>query len=214
MPRKLTISLTILFAVLGATIAVVGWTRAPEVMKGALVALSGTLFTATVTVLGWYGAYSFAKDKEDRARRLEIRLKYRAQQIGELYGPILSLIEQIFNVWTVRENILDHSAYTEEERMRVRELVWQRYFKPLHGEIATLLRTKLYLLEGDVQLKSFSDYLMHSTQEDCQHLLWSELSLDTSRVPPKAWPDAFREDVKSQLFALIEEHRSGLIGEP
>jgi hypothetical protein len=210
-PGKLAFALILsLTFVLGLTVTVVGWAHASDPIKGALIALSGTIFTATVTVLGWYGAYTYAKQKEDRARQLEIRLKYRAQQIGELYGPLASLIEQIFNVWTVRENILGHTAYSPEDDARVKEFVWQRYFKPLHNEIALLLRTKLYLLEGDVLPNSFRAYLEHSTQEDCQHLLWSELSLGTSQVPAKAWPDDFYENVKSQLVALIRDHRSGV----
>ena len=131
----------------GILVTFVGWTHASDPIKGGLIALSGTIFTAAVTVLGSYAAYTYSKEKEDQARRLEIRLKYRAQQIAELYGPLVSLIEQIFNVWTVRENILKHTAYTEADNARVREFVWRRYFRPLHGEIATLLRTKLYLLE-------------------------------------------------------------------
>ena len=190
-----------------------GWTHASDPIKGGLIALSGTIFTATVTVLGWYAAYTYAKQKEDQARRFEIRLKYRAQQIAELYGPLVSLIEQIFNVWTVRENILKHTAYTEANNTRVREFVWRRYFRPLHGEIATLLRTKLYLLEDSELPDSFRKYLEHSTQEECQHLLWSDLSLDTSEVPPKPWPSEFYENVKSRLTALMEEHRSGRIEE-
>jgi hypothetical protein len=114
----------ILFLLLfGTTIAIVAWTRAPASMQGPLIALCGTVLTATVTILGWYGAYTFAKQKEDHARRLEISLKYRERQIGELYGPLLSLIQQIFNVWDVRENILNHSQFNDDERTRVREFV-------------------------------------------------------------------------------------------
>jgi hypothetical protein len=65
-------------------------------------ALYPAILAAIVSILGWYVAYAYAKRREDRTRCLEIQLKYRQQQIQELYGPLLSLIEQIFNVWQVR----------------------------------------------------------------------------------------------------------------
>ena len=210
MQGRLTFALIAsLVVILGSTVVVLGW--APDHVKSAVVPLSGTVLTATVTVIGWYGAYTYAKQKEDRARRLEIHLKYRAQQIGELYGPLASLIEQIFNVWTVRENILRNSGYSAEDQARVRELVWRQYFKPLHAEIAALLRTKLYLLEGDALPDSFRAYLEHSAQEECKHLISNELLLATEAVPPKKWPDNFYPDVKDQLMSLIQDYRSGLV---
>lgn len=57
--------------------------------------LTPTLITVTITAFGWYVTYFYAKRKEDRTRRLEIQLKYKGQQIEQLYGPLFSLIEQI-----------------------------------------------------------------------------------------------------------------------
>jgi hypothetical protein len=69
-------------------------------------------------------------------------------------------------------------------------------------------------LEGDELAVSFRNYLQHSTQEDCQHQLWSELSLDASTTPAKEWPEAFYWDIKNRLSALVTEHRPGLISKP
>jgi hypothetical protein len=138
---------------------------------------------AIVTVSGWYVTYTYTKRMEDRRRRLEARLHYTSQQIEQLYGPLLSLIEQIFNVWSVRAKILENCDCSSEQNTAIRELIWRQYFTPIHVEIAALLRTKLYLLEGSNLPESFAKYLEHAMQEECQHLLWNQLQIDTSRVP-------------------------------
>ena len=165
-----------------------------------------------VTIMGWYATYAYAKRREDRTRRLEIHLKYRQRQIEELYGPLLSLIEQIFNVWQVRQNIIKASrdSLSSEQTQKVREFFWERYFAPLHSEIAALLKTKLYLLEGGLLPKSFSQYLEHATQEACQRRLWDELQIDTKHVRGQRWPDKFYEEVRDTLQLLMQRHQTGV----
>ena len=168
------------------------------------------LIAAAVTILGWYVTYAYARRRDDQTRRIEIRLKYQQRQIEELYGPLLSLIEQIFNVWQVRQSILNsndgHSS--AEQQDRIREFIYNEYFSPLHHEIATILRTKLYLLEGGQMPSTFALYLEHATREACQHRLRNELHIETSGGTP--WPQGFYEDVKITLQRLLEEHQGGL----
>ena len=168
------------------------------------------LITGAVTVFGWYATYAYAKMREDRTRRLDLLLRFRARQIEELYGPLLSLIEQIFNVWQVRENVLGGADHSVEDQRRIQAFFRQHYFTPLHQEIGALLRTKLYLLEGGRLPDSFTEYLEHATQEACQHRLWSELGIDTSKALGREWPDSFHDDVKRALDRLMKEHQSGL----
>lgn len=137
------------------------------------------IITGAVTAFGWYATYAYAKIREDRTRRLDLRLKFRARQIEELYGPLYSLIQQIFNVWGVRQNVLKGKSYSSDDARKIGEFFWQRYFTPLHQEIASLLRTKLYLLEGGRLPDSFREYLEHATQEACQHHLWQEMGIDS-----------------------------------
>lgn len=172
--------------------------------------IAPVLITGAVTALGWYATYAYAKMREDRTRRLDLLLKFRVQQIEMLYGRLLSLIEQIFNVWQVRENVLQGTAYSAEDQRRIREFFLQHYFTPLHQEIGALLRTKLYLLEGGRLPDSFTEYLEHATQEACQHRLWSELGIDSSKVPGRGWPQAFDKDAKTALDRLMAEYQTGL----
>jgi hypothetical protein len=168
------------------------------------------LITAAVTVFGWYATYSYAKIREDRTRRLDLLIKLRAQQIEQLYGPLLSLIEQIFNVWQVQENVLRGTSYAKDDQRKIRDFFWRHYFTPLHQEIRALLKTNPYLLEGGRIPESSTEYLEHATQEACQHRLWSELGIDTSKVKGRQWPQMFYKDVKSALDELMNDYQSGL----
>jgi hypothetical protein len=164
------------------------------------------LIAAAVTVLGWYVTYAYARRREDQTRRIELRLKYRQRQIEELYGPLLSLIEQIFNVWEVRQSILASTDSLDgASRDRVNEFIWKEYFLPLHHEIRHLLRTKLYLLEEDLMPETFSRYLQHSTQEECQHRIRNELQIKTYGGMP--WPKGFYEDVKQTFEKLMADYQ-------
>jgi hypothetical protein len=168
------------------------------------------LITGAITIVGWYVTYAYTKSREDRTRRLDIALKLKARQIEELYGPLLSLIEQIFTVWQVRQNILAGDRHTGDDQRRVREFFWKLYFSPLHEEIGALLRAKLYLLEGGHVPTSFEEYLEHSTQEACQHRIWAELAVDTSAVQGRKWPADFHEDVKGAFNRLMAEYQAGV----
>ncbi|HXH72176.1 MAG TPA: hypothetical protein VNI58_05110 [Mariprofundaceae bacterium] len=168
------------------------------------------LITGVITIFGWYATYAYAKLREDRTRRLDLFLQLRARQIEELYGPLLSLIEQVFNVWQVRENVLRGTSCSEEDQRKIREFFWLNYFTPLHQDIGKLLRTKLYLLEGGILPESFNQYLEHATQEECQHRLWSELGIDTSKVQGRRWPQEFHRDVKDTLDRLMQDYQSGM----
>ncbi len=174
--------------------------------------LATPLIAGAVAALGWYATYAYARRREDRTRRIEIRLKYHQRQIEELYGPLSSLIQQIFIAWEVREDLLraPGKAYSDDEIESIRELFWQRYFSPLHTEIAAILRTRLYLVEDGIIPDSFEDYLKHATQEAAQHRLWSELNIETEHVPGKPFPGRFDRDVREARDRLLEKVTTGL----
>ena len=175
-------------------------------------AMQAALIAAAVAIVGWYATYAYAKRKEDRARRIEIHVKYRQRQIEELYGPLSSLVQQLLNIWQIRDNILNRpgKGYSDDEIAAIREFIWKNYFHPVHGEIAALMRTKLYLLEGGQIPSSFADYLQHATQEDCQHRLRDDLNLDTSNARFKTFPSTFPGEVQETLQRLMRDHQSGV----
>jgi hypothetical protein len=171
---------------------------------------------ATIVVLGWFAAHTLSTRRDDHTRRQQAVVAFRQRQIEELYGPLLSLIEQIFTIWTVRQHILASAKRTAGEGLsesdigRIKNFLWRRYFLPLHGEIRTLLKNKQHLVEGGALPKSFEDYLEHSTQEEFQHLLWEELSIGTSFLPGRSWPQDFYGDVRAGLASVRASYEVAL----
>lgn len=122
----------------------------------------------------------------------------------------MSLIEQVFMVWRVRQRLMERGAYSDDQLQRIRHFFWKDYFTPLHDQISALLRTKAYLLEDGKMPDSFKRYIEHATQEACQHRLWSELAIDTSAVKGLRWPSDFDDDVKASFTRLMSEYQAGV----
>src|SRR5438128_4266230 len=106
------------------------------------------IFSAGVlTALGWVASYYFGKLKEDRTRRLELRIKHLQRQIEEFYGPLYSLVTEI----SLSKQVLDAivvtqgpSPLTTDQSVRAKAFVRETQMKPLHEQIIGVLRTKLY----------------------------------------------------------------------
>jgi hypothetical protein len=168
------------------------------------------LIAAVVTVTGWFATYAYTKRLEDDTRRLEAKLTHLERQIDELYGPLDSLIKQIFTIWTVRENLLGPATgLSDDKREAARQLIWRSFFRPVHEQIQELMRTKLHLVEGGLPT-SFEAYLEHSVQEAAQHALYDQLQVSTSGAQPKLWPDDFSEDVEATLGRLRRNYDEAL----
>jgi hypothetical protein len=166
-----------------------------------------TLITAFVTIAGWILTNYILRKKEDRTKRLQIRLDHTQMQIEELYGPLYSLINQVFIYWDVKER-LSISHIDDIEKEKIESLFREKYFSKIHQEIKTLLKTKFHLIEGVEFPKSYWDYLQHSTQEVVQIDIWRELEISTSGLAGYPWPDDFNDDVKKQLDKLMKRYES------
>jgi len=156
---------------------------------------------AAIAVLGWFVAHFLTKRREDRTRRQQSLVDFRARQIEELYGPLQSLVGQVHTIWNVREEITNASKRAEEaglspaQIITLREFVWKQYFLPLHREIRTLLRNKQHLLEDGKMPRSFEEYIDHSLQEEFRHLLRDEVHIQTKFMLPTYFPRDFLKDV-------------------
>lgn len=170
-------------------------------MDKSTVAIIVAGMTGAVTVLGWHVSHYFARIRDDRTRRIEVSIKQLDRQLEEFYGPLHSLIEQIFNVWNVREKL--KTGIPEDRLGDVELFIWQEYFMPLHNEIQELLKTKLYLSEGATIPQSFRKYLMHSTQELFQQRLTKELNVNTHGIKGMRWPLEFDKDVKNSIESIM-----------
>ena len=162
---------------------------------------------AGTTVLGWYRLNSFSRERDDRTRQIERHLKQLDRQSEELYGPLYCLIQQIFNVWTVKQKLL--AGVPSNQRDAVDRFIWQEYFQPLHTEMREVLKSKLYLIYGDTVPRSFLAYLEHSTHELFAYRLASQLNISaTGHVA--AWPTQFNVDVENGIKRILQDRNSAL----
>lgn len=167
------------------------------------------LSAGVLTAVGWFATYYLGKLKEDRTRRLELRINYLQKQIEEFYGPLYNLITEI----TVSKQVLDAivttdgpSPLTSDESVKLKVFVRETQMKPLHEQIVSILRTKLYLVDGTTAPASFQEYLRHAIQERLQRDIWTTLKISTTHIKGRPFPDNFRKDVESGLLAVMRKY--------
>jgi hypothetical protein len=95
---------------------------------------------------------------------------------------------------------------------QVRDYFQETYFGPLHDDIREILRTKLYLVNGQEVPDSFYRYLQHAGQERDQRLLWKRFHIDTSFLKGEPWPDDFYEDIRKGFDSAMTNHENCLEG--
>jgi hypothetical protein len=157
------------------------------------VGILGALITAIVTIWGWF----YVRHKEDRQRATERQMKYCERQIEEFYGPLFSLMHEIFAAEEVQENFIKAKS---DEETTIRSHFQEDYFLPLHAEMIQILKTKLYLVEGANVPPSFEEYLKHACGDRGRAVLkiWPGESFP--------WPTDFEEDVKGGLKTVMKKY--------
>src|SRR5438270_10594089 len=71
----------------------------------------------------------FTRSRERKLRRQAAALQYRERQLGEFYGPLQSLIEQIQRVYAIKKALLDAGgakALTAEQRNSIEDYFWKK----------------------------------------------------------------------------------------
>lgn len=180
--------------------------EAGQFMDQGTIAIITAGLAAVITILGWNVSHYLAKRREDRTRRIENRINRLERQIEDIYGPLLSLIEQIFNVWRVRQKIFE--KVNDGDKGKIDDFVWSQYFFPLHVEIRELLKKKYYLVDDQSVASSIREYLEHSTQELFQNRISRELYISTSELEGKRWPQSLYPDVENAIAKIRDERRS------
>lgn len=162
-----------------------------------------------VAAIGAFASYYFGKIREDRTRRLELRIKYLQRQIEEFYGPLYNLITEI----TISKQVSDAivatdgpSPLTIDQNVRVKAFIREVQMKPLHDQIIAILRGKLYLVEERVAPASFHEYLRHAIQERLQREVWTNLKIGTTHIHGRPFPETFKKDIESGLLAVMGKY--------
>ena len=97
----------------------------------------------------------------------------------------------------------DNSVSIEQVKDQISDYISRTYFFPLHAEIRSILKDRLYLIEGAEMPESYNDYLQHSTMENIQQCLWRDKQISTKSVAGIGWPHNFPHDVKTGLDAAM-----------
>jgi hypothetical protein len=150
---------------------------------------------AVVTVIGWF----VIRWREDRQKGLERELKYCERQIEEFYGPIFSLMHQIFAAEEVQGGFIDERADNDEAD--IRSYFQDNYFLPLHNELIQILKAKLYLVEGANVPQSLEEYLRHACDDRARGKLkiWPKKKLFL-------WPSDFEKNLTLGLKTVMGKY--------
>ena len=167
-----------------------------------------TILTGLVTITSLIISNYFMRRKEDRTKRLQIRIEYASKQIEEFYGPLYSLIQQMKNYKSVRQSIIMPQDIPPDEVNKIKIFFREEYQMPLNNEIRDLIKNKFHLIEGKELPSSFWTFLQYSTQQSAQVRLWKELQMETHHIQGTPWPNEFEEDVKKTVTELINRYDS------
>jgi hypothetical protein len=181
-------------------------TQAPQ--PNVLITVAPALIAAAVALVVLIMTDILTRARESRARRQAAARQYRERQLGEFYGPLLSLIEQIQSVYAVKTKLLRAAKdrLSPEQKERVEHYFWVTHFNPLHVAVRDLFRTRLYLLEKGKAPASFDTYFTHSVQEKAQKEIASDLGIDTSFLEGVPYPRDFDTNVKATVDELMETY--------
>ena len=155
------------------------------------------------------------KFKSDQSLRREyevlrdrVALTHLQRQIEELYSPLLGLIQQKRIIYEIAHQKCPQGRHSANHE------VWSYFtekdFLNLDSQIASLIRTKVYLLETDELPKSFELFLTHATQFHALYMLWKDKKTSSVDIPITPWPTAFESDVKTSLDKLRRSYNENL----
>jgi len=181
-------------------------TQAPQ--SNVLITVAPALIAAAVAIVVLILTDILTRLRETRGRRQNAAMQYRERQLGEFYGPLLSLIQQIQSVYVIKKELLEagQKKLSEDEKAKIEHYFWLTHFNPLHVAIRDLFRTKLYLAEGGKAPASFDTYFKHSVQEKAQKEIANDLHIDTSFLPGVSYPRDLDTNVKKTVDELMETY--------
>jgi hypothetical protein len=168
----------------------------------------GACMTGALTALGWFVTKRLDVRAQTKLKEAEFRRAHIQKQIEELYGPLYSLVWQIFAINDLKFAMLRHQQIDPAKKVQIDDYFATKYFLPMHRQVKDILETKLYLVEGTSMPDSFQAYLRSALQETVQRDLWSSSGIDTSFVKGTPWPSSFYDDINHALTTLMKEYET------
>ncbi len=139
------------------------------------------------------------QNTSDRTRKIEALMKHYEKQMEELYGPLFNMVHQIFVANQIEGELINGNSvgsHSTDIIEQIKGYFQEKYYRPHHEEIASIMKSKLYLVEDAKIPKSFYHYLQHAAQERDQKYLWNHHNIDSSFMAGEPWPSKFYEDIK------------------
>jgi len=159
-----------------------------------------TVVASIIIVLGWFVPYFLTKRSESSKKSAQARASRYKEQIELFYGPLLNLLYQIRNSRIILDELKVDKHLVDDFEKYFRE----KYFVPVHTEITHILKTRLYLIEGDFKSLFFENgrniielYYQHTIQEDAQ--IYTKTLNKQSNLPGKHFPDDLYEAIATGL---------------
>ena len=148
--------------------------------------------------------------REDRTRKLEKLLGHYERQIEEFYGPLWNMVHQLYVCNETKDRLTE--KLNRDEAKKVNRYYQTNYFRPLHDEIRQIIKTKLYLIDGERMPESFYKYLRHALQERAQQDLAEQFQVDTSFLAGVPWPGGFDDEIRDGFNRSMEKYEECLGG--
>ena len=129
----------------------------------AIVATLPAIIAAVAVVIGWVVVSSLTRRREARTRRPQLTIEQAEKQVSEFYSPLIFSIERLDSIYRMKNEMVRSRPSDEGV---IEEVAYSKYFLPTHQDIATILKTKIHLLEGHDAPPSLIKYIDHFTSEN------------------------------------------------
>jgi hypothetical protein len=181
--------------------------------------LLAALIAALATAVGWIVNSALSNRAELRRRRAEARLTHVEQQLEQLYGPLLFLVQEGRSAWqdfcdTLGRNVVFPNGRPLSEEEKALWLFWVDHeFMPRNEAIQSLLSSKTHLIAGDQMPDSFMAFIEHYNAWRVTHLRWKKDGVPYSWHSKVNWPMTFETDVIQSYERLknLQIQMAGLV---
>ena len=180
----------------------------PTVSPWLNVSVLVALLSGAVSAIGWFVTKRLDVQAQKKVKEAEFRRSHIQTQIEEFYGPVYSLVWQLFAINDLQRVLLRNKQIDPATRSQIEKYFATRYFLPIHERVRSIMETKLYLVEGTSMPDSFQAYLRSALQETVQRGLWSSDGIDTSFLKGVPWPSEFYDDIERPLKRLMTEYET------
>lgn len=163
------------------------------------------LIAAIVAGLGWFVGAWLTRRREDRTKRLQLTIEHSEKQVSEFYSPLIFSIQRLDSIHRKTGKM---KKARPEKIDEIDKLAYFDYFLPTHQEIATILKTKIHLLEGEGAPPSLIKYIDHFTSENLARRLMDENIDVWSQVTP--FPSEFFDELQRHQALIYTRYQEAL----